>query len=101
MPLPSYYEFLNPVPIIAGATAIEAVPELLNQRGGGPVMVVSDAGVSRAGLLGTVKSLLKGRLEIAVVADDIPTDSDLAKVADLADAYRQGGCRALIAVGGG
>jgi alcohol dehydrogenase len=101
MHLPSYYEFLNPVPIIAGANAIEAVPELLIERNARRTMVISDAGVSRAGLLGMVTGLLKERLEIAVVADDTPPDSDLAKVAELAGAYRRGHCQAILAVGGG
>jgi alcohol dehydrogenase len=101
MHLPSYYEFLNPVPIIAGATAIETIPRLLNERGARRVMVVSDPGVSRAGLLDTATGLLEKTLEIAVVADDVPPDSDLTKVAELAGAYRQAQCQAMIAVGGG
>lgn len=101
MQLPSYYEFLNPVPIIAGANAIEAIPELLMGRNARRTMVISDSGVNRAGLLGMVTGLLKERLEIAVVADDTPRDSDFVKVAELAGAYRQGHCQSIIAVGGG
>jgi alcohol dehydrogenase len=101
MPLPSYYEFLSPVPIVAGATAIEAIPPLLNQKAARRVMVISDSGVSRAGLLGMVTGLLKEHLEIAVVVDDVPPDSDLTKVAELASAYAQKNCQAVIAVGGG
>lgn len=101
MPLPSYYEFFNPVPIIAGPSAIEAIPQLLAQRGSSRVMLVSDAGVSQAGLLGIVNGLLKGELDIRVVADDVPPDSDLAKVGELAASYCQARCEAIIAVGGG
>lgn len=101
MPLPSYYEFFNPVPIVAGPSAIEAIPELLAKRGSRRVMIISDAGVSRAGLLGIVNGLLKGELDIKAVADDVPPDSDLAKVGQLAASYREAGCQAIIAVGGG
>jgi alcohol dehydrogenase len=101
MHLPSYYEFLNPVPIVAGHAAVEAIPELLNRRAARRVMVISDAGVSRAGLLGMVTGLLKEDLEIAVVTDDVPPDSDLAKVGQLAEAYEKANCQAIIAVGGG
>jgi alcohol dehydrogenase len=101
MQLPSYYEFLGPVPIVAGAAAIDALPELLGQKAVRRAMVVSDAGVSRAGLLDVVADPLKGHLEIAVVADDIPPDSDLAKVGELAGAYSHENCQAIIAVGGG
>ena len=101
MALPNYYEFLNPVPIIAGPTAIETIPEHLARRKAGRVMVLSDFGVRQAGLLAMVQGLLKQRLEIAVVADDVPPDSDLEKVAQLAVRYREASCEAIIAVGGG
>lgn len=101
MRLPSYYEFFNPVPIIAGPLAIEAIPEILAKRGSRRVMIISDAGVSQAGLLGIVKGLLKGELDIRAVADDVPPDSDLAKVGELAAGYREAECEAIIAVGGG
>ena len=101
MRLPSYYEFQNPVPIIAGPSAIEAIPELLAKRGGRRVMIITDAGVSQAGLLGIVRGLLKGELDIVSVADDVPPDSDLTTVGRLAAAYREAQCEAIIAVGGG
>lgn len=101
MHLPSYYEFFNPVPIIAGPSAIEAIPELLAKRGSRRVMIISDAGVSQAGLLGIVKGLLKGELDIKAVADDVPPDSDLARVGQLAASYTDAGCEAIVAVGGG
>jgi alcohol dehydrogenase len=101
MPLPSYYEFLNPVTIVAGPTAIETIPKHLARRKAGRVMILSDAGVRQAGLLGIVQGRLKKLLEIAAVADDVPPDSDLEKVGQLAAVYQKAACEAIIAVGGG
>jgi len=101
MDLPGYYEFCCRVKIIAGHDALEKIPDALaNLRAGRP-MIVTDKGVSGAGLINIVADAIKGGITIGAIADDVPPDSDLRVVNRLARVYREKGCDSLIAVGGG
>jgi alcohol dehydrogenase len=64
-------------------------------------MIITDKGVSGAGLIDIVTNAIKGGVVIGAIADDVPPDSDLRVVNRLANAYREQGCDSLIAVGGG
>jgi len=64
-------------------------------------LLVTDKGVAGAGLMEIVREAMGDRLEIGAVADDVPPDSDLKVVNRLAALYRENGCDAMIAVGGG
>jgi alcohol dehydrogenase len=64
-------------------------------------MIVTDRGVSGAGLIDIVTRALGGQVQIGGVDDEVPPDSSLEAVRRIAGAYRQNNCDALIAVGGG
>lgn len=98
----SYYEFFCPVKLIVGARALENIPFELGALGASRPMVVTDRGVAGAGLVDTLREILAvGGVEIAAVYQDVPPDSSLAAVRAIAAAYREAGCDALIALGGG
>jgi alcohol dehydrogenase len=98
----SYYEFYCPVKLIVGARALENIPFELAALGAQRPLVVTDHGVAAAGLVGTLREILSaGGLEIAAVYDEVPPDSSLAAVRAIARRYREAGCDALIALGGG
>jgi alcohol dehydrogenase len=98
----SYYEFFCPVKLIVGARALENIPFELGALGAQRPLVVTDRGVAAAGLVDTLRDVLAtGGLEIAAVYDEVPPDSSLAAVRAIAQRYREGGCDALIALGGG
>jgi len=101
MYLPGYYEFCSRVKIIAGHNALEKIPGALADCGASRPFVVTDKGVSGAGLIDVVAAALKDKLVIGAIADDIPQDSDIEVVHRLAAVYREKGCDSLIAVGGG
>ncbi|MHA7833127.1 MAG: iron-containing alcohol dehydrogenase, partial [Algiphilus sp.] len=51
----SYYEFFCPVKTIAGHQALEHVPYELSALGAKRPMIITDAGVRKAGLLAPVE----------------------------------------------
>ena len=101
MHVPGYYEFFCPVKIVAGHHALEQVPQLLNHVGAQHPMIITDKGVVAAGLVDFVSAAITPGVHIGAVADDVPPDSDLTVVVQLAAVYRENGCDAIIAVGGG
>jgi len=101
MELPKYYEFCCRVKIIAGHDALEKIPGILASLRAERPMIVTDKGVSGAGLINIVADAIKDSVTIMAIADDVPPDSDLRVVNRLAHVYREKGCDSLIAVGGG
>ena len=101
MHFPGYYEFFCPVNTVAGHQALEKIPQLLQRMNARRPMIVTDKGVAAAGLVDIVSAAITPELRIGTVEDDVPTDSDLKTVNRLAGVYRENGCDAIIAVGGG
>lgn len=100
--LPPYFEFQNPVRIISGRRALDNLPYELEQLGSKRPLIVTDPGVSKAGLAKYVIDAFAGSgMVIAGIYDQVPSDSSLKTVHDLAEAYRKNGCDCLVAVGGG
>ncbi|MBR9987569.1 MAG: iron-containing alcohol dehydrogenase [Desulfosarcina sp.] len=101
MHVPGYYEFFCPVKTVAGYHALEKIPQLLNDLGAQRPMIITDKGVVAAGLVDIVSAAITPGVKIGAVEDDVPPDSDLTVVVQLAAVYRESGCDAIIAVGGG
>jgi alcohol dehydrogenase len=101
MHIPDYYEFCCRVKIISGHRALEKIPEALARLRAGKAMIIADKGVSAAGLVDIVVAAIGDGIRIGAIHDDVPQDSDLHVVSRLAGVYREQGCDAIIAVGGG
>ncbi len=101
MVIPDYYEFGSRTHIMAGYDALEQIPGLLSSMDAQNPMVITDQGVSRAGLVDILLQALDSRITIKTIQDDVPADSDLITVHTLAGQYRKYGCNAIIALGGG
>jgi len=101
MYLPEYYEFCCRVKIVAGHDALERIPEALAQLHAGRPLIITDKGVSAAGLVSIVTEAIKDGVTIGAITDDVPQDSSLEVVNRLAGMYRDNGCDSIIAVGGG
>lgn len=98
----NFYEFSCPVKIIAGLAALEHVPFELSIRDSGRALLVTDSGIKSAGLLEHIFTAFEeSELEFAAVFDQVPPDSSLPVVKEIADIYRQHQCDSIIAVGGG
>jgi alcohol dehydrogenase len=100
--LPAYYEFYNPVKIISGHKALDNLPFELEQVGAARPLLITDAGIVKAGLLKHVLgAFAESGMVIGALYDQVPPDSSLEVVKELAQIYRQKRCDALLAVGGG
>lgn len=97
-----YYEFFCPVKVVAGKAALEHIPFELTGLGAQRPMIITDKGVRAAGLLEPVITACEeSELEIVSIYDDVPPDSSIAVVRDIAGIYRAEKCDSIIAVGGG
>lgn len=98
----NFYEFFCPVKIIAGHSAIDHLPFELSHLGAKKPMIITDKGVRNVGLVDpVVTSLTQADVNTDVIFDDVPPDSSLVTVRDAAKVYRDQGCDAIIAIGGG
>ena len=97
-----YFEFFCPVKIVSGHRALENISFELDARGAKRPLLVSDRGVSGAGLVDLVsEAITSERGAVGPVFDDVPPDSSLDAVRAAAHLYRESGCDSLIAIGGG
>jgi alcohol dehydrogenase len=101
MVLSDYYEFCCRVKLVAGHNALEKIPELLAERSAQKPLIITDKGVAAAGLIDIVSRALGDRVAGSLIADNVPPDSDLKVVNQLARLYQDKACDSIIAVGGG
>lgn len=100
--IPSYYEFSNPVKVIAGKVAVDNVAYELDQLGAGRPIIITDKGVVAAGLLQIVVDGFAGNdVTIGAIFEDTPPDSSNLVVNEVAALFREAGCDSIVAVGGG
>lgn len=97
-----YFEFHNPVKILAGEKALDSLPNELERLGCRRPLLVADKGVRQAGLVDVLlRAAGESSLAFAAVFDEVPPDSGTRAVAAAARAYRGAGCDGIVAVGGG
>lgn len=97
-----YYEFFCPVKIIAGNKALGHLPFEIENLGAARPMIITDKGVSAAGLIRHVENSFKNsKMVIGPLFDNVPPDSSLEIVNELASIYNKNDCDSIIAVGGG
>lgn len=102
MQLPAYYEFCNSVKTIVGHKALEQIPQGLKAINAQRPMIITDKGVEQAGLIKIVQAAMqKSKLKAAAVFDNVPADSDVKVVNEVAKVYWSKKCDSIIAVGGG
>ena len=101
MEMPAYFEYGCGVEIVAGHDVLESIPDILDRLGAERPLIVTDRGVSDAGLVDILTTAIGGRIAIGGIEDNVPVDSSIKTVADLSALYRRKACDALIAIGGG
>ncbi len=102
--LPSYYEFYSPVKINSGQNALDTIPYELSLLRVSKPLLITDKGIRAAGLLDLlVKILGQNGLQISPdqVFDNVPPDSSIDVVNEVAEKFKQGGFDSIIALGGG
>ncbi len=100
--IPKYYEFLNSVKILSGKKALENIPfELKNLQAKRPI-ILTDKTLSKIGLIDIVLNALRGSdIIIGTIYDEVPPDSSISIVNEIAAIYRKQSCDSIIAIGGG
>ncbi|WP_336984604.1 iron-containing alcohol dehydrogenase [Acinetobacter soli] len=97
-----YYEFFCPVKVIAGHAALEHIPFELATLGAKKAFIITDKGVRANKLLEPIEAAFGSTdTVIGYIFDDVPPDSSLQTVRRAAELYREHGCDAIIAIGGG
>ncbi len=98
--LPLYYEYHNPVKILSGESALENIPYELGVLEARAPLLLSDEGLVQAGAVDTVLSHMKPAVPKATFTQ-IPPDSSVAVVNEIARFFTDQGCDSILAVGGG
>jgi len=96
----NYFEFTNPTKLCSGQGALENLAYELQILGASHPMVLSDAMLEKIGTLKGVTDALS-EMQIGRIFTDIPRDSSIETVNRIAKEYRDFGCDALVALGGG
>ncbi|PWI49545.1 alcohol dehydrogenase [Candidatus Heimdallarchaeota archaeon B3_Heim] len=99
--IPSYFEFYNPVKIMAGKNALDNLPFELMQLQAKKPLVITDQGILKAGILKSVKKAFSETDITFSLFDRVPQDSSDKIVKELANIYRETKSDSLIALGGG
>lgn len=95
-----YFEFINPTKLCSGKGALDNLAYELEMLDARHPMVLSDAMLEKLGTLKLVTEAL-GEVRIGRIFTDIPRDSSVEVVNRIAREYRDFGCDALVALGGG
>jgi len=97
----STYALLNAGRIIAGPGSIESINEVVTDLGARKVLIISDKGVARAGLIEKPKAILEAAGVAVAVLDDTPPEPDVEQVNAILAAALPHGAQAVIGIGGG
>lgn len=100
--LPKYYEFLNSVKIMSGENALENLPHELKMMGSKKPIVLTDAILAKCGTLDKVQKAFKGfDIDVTETYTEIPPDSSIKVINEIAGIFKAKGCDSIIALGGG
>jgi alcohol dehydrogenase len=99
MQIPGYYEYCNRVKVISGHSVLESIPNYLTELKSERPILITDKGVSGVGLIKIATDAM-GSAKL-IIYDNVPADSDLKTIKEIAELYRASECDAIIAIGGG
>ena len=95
------YTLLNAGRIVAGPGSIESINEVVADLGAKKVLIISDKGVARAGLIDKPRAILEAAGFVVAVLDDTPPEPDVEQVNTILAAARPHAAQAVIGIGGG
>ena len=95
------FEFCCPTKIIAGAHALDKLPGELADRGVAHPLVMTDAGLVKLGVAAKLTDVLDTAGVAYDVFDQVPPDSSMDVVNEVARLYAARGCDGFVAIGGG
>ena len=101
MEVPAVRTYQSPTRLVHGIGAIESLGEEARALGMTRPMVVTDAGIVKAGILDSALEALRGAGLDPVAFDQVRANPDIALVDEGARYYASEGCDGLIGLGGG
>lgn len=100
--LPKYYEFLNSVKILSGEKALENIPHELNMLSVKKPIILTDAILAKTGTLKKLTNVFNGwDIDVSEVFTEIPPDSSIKVINEIARIFKEKKCDAILALGGG
>ena len=95
------YGYFIPSVTLIGIGAAKQIPEKIKALGGSKPLIVTDKGITAAGITKEITDLLDGaKMKYVVFDETIPNPTD-KNVHDGVDAYKKNKCDSLITLGGG
>nr|WP_221898906.1 iron-containing alcohol dehydrogenase [Gordonibacter massiliensis (ex Traore et al. 2017)] len=95
------FEFACPTKIIAGAHTLDKLPDELADRGVEHPLVMTDAGLVKLGVAAKLTDVLDAAGVAYDLFDQVPPDSSMDVVNEVARLYAERGCDGFVAIGGG
>ena len=100
--IPNYYEFQNSAKVLSGEFAIENIPHELKALGAKNVLILTDKTLEKIGALQIlIDAMGDKQIKIADIYTNIPPDSSVEIIDDIAQIYEEKKCDGIIALGGG
>lgn len=100
--IPDYYEFCNSTKIVSGTRALEHIGYELAALGASRPLVLTNTQLLELKVATLVlDALADTEAEVVGVYEEVPVDSSVDVVNDVARAFRETGADAIVAVGGG
>ena len=102
MAMVEWFEFQVPGKVICAEHCVDSIGTELEKVGATKVLIVTDVGVEKAGLVKVViDGLESGNAELAGIFNEVPPNSEIQIVKKCYEAAKAAGADALISVGGG
>ncbi len=95
------FEFVCPTKIVCGAHALDKLPGELESRGVTHPLVMTDAGLVKLGVAAKLTDVLDAAGVAYEMFDQVPPDSSMDVVNEVARLYTERGCDGFVAIGGG
>lgn len=95
------FEFSCPTKIVAGAHALDKLPDEVADRGMTHPLVMTDAGLVKLGVAAKLTDVLDAAGVAYEVFDQVPPDSSMDVVNQVARLFAERGCDGFVAIGGG
>lgn len=95
------YSLLNAGRLIAGPDSIDSIKDVVADFGASKVLIISDKGVSNAGLLARPKALLEAAGIQVTILDETPPEPAVDQVNAIVEAAKQQACDLVVGIGGG
>lgn len=95
------FEFSCPTKIVCGEHALDKLPDELADRGVAHPLVMTDAGLVKLGVAAKLTAVLDASGVAYEMFDQVPPDSSMDVVNEVARLYTERGCDGFVAIGGG